>query len=615
MPRRYKENKGEQQQVIEETPTTTTEAHLLPVKEPEQEPEACDAHSPLSLSRLEEVPEGRHNRPHNHHHHHRLFLAALAVVQNALVGGVLFGWNSVDRTLLAAPLINGGAGLSSTETTTVFSAASATAFVSALLLGLVLDRFGPRACSIVAHLAVALGFQLVAHATSHYKRYLLGFCLIAAGGPGIQASVVHVSNLYGSVRYAVLSGLTGSMTLSFLVLPLLEWMWHRYDVSLTTSFATYGLVVALSGMASYLCWPDHSFPSPTLHPPSQQPTNHPSSLWDRDDVEPTPEDEYVEAVAGHSCPTRTTDDEPLFPALPQVPLLHPRRRESDNGSENVPPVNRKDQSFAQQLCSAPYMRSVLFLAIACFWANLYVASLSTELADASSGAYDDNDDDDDDSAEQLRQRLSRRLTYILSSNCLVSFGVGYFMDHFGQPACAFVTLLWGQLHMVLILLANHNGSHNINDPTLLTLGFVAYGMFRQFLFPAFVAGLTHNLGTCQHPQSLPNLCAHSDFPPPPPSQFALCCRLQVLWIVEWIGLCVQWGCPIACGAIGWRRSGRLPLVAIASDDTVIIPIARRFPCSHCQRRSPLLCWALDDAARGAIPYAGGLVACAVVRLH
>jgi len=47
--------------------------------------------------------------------------ASYWTVHNGLLGGVLFGWASIDHTLLEAPIEEGGAGLNLDDTARIFS--------------------------------------------------------------------------------------------------------------------------------------------------------------------------------------------------------------------------------------------------------------------------------------------------------------------------------------------------------------------------------------------------------------------------------------------------------------------------------------------------------------
>jgi MFS family permease len=106
----------------------------------------------------------------NESRRYAICLAILACVQNSLVGGLIFGWASIDRTLLAEFL-------TPNQTTRIFSWASFVAMVSTLVLGTVHDMYGPRWCSIVSHVFIMFGCLLFAIASS-FALLALASCLI-----------------------------------------------------------------------------------------------------------------------------------------------------------------------------------------------------------------------------------------------------------------------------------------------------------------------------------------------------------------------------------------------------------------------------------------------------
>ena len=92
----------------------------------------------------------------------------------------------------------------------------------------------------------------------------------------------------------------------------------------------------------------------------------------------------------------------------------------------------------------------------------------------------------DFSAEQ-RHDLSIWFTYIMSMGIVPSLLVGWLIDRIGLEFCTSITLLCGQIQMLLVLF----GSHNEN---VMFLSFVAYTVFRSFCYPVFIGSLTSRLG-------------------------------------------------------------------------------------------------------------------------
>lgn len=76
---------------------------------------------------------------------------------------------------------------------------------------------------------------------------------------------------------------------------------------------------------------------------------------------------------------------------------------------------------------------------------------------------------------------------MMSMGIFGSFLVGWLIDRVGLEICTALTLLFGQLQMLLIILGSQS-------KTLMILSFAAYTAFRAFLYPVFIGSLTSRLG-------------------------------------------------------------------------------------------------------------------------
>ena len=293
--------------------------------------------------------------------HHRMALALLAVLQNALVGGLVYGWASIDRTLLV-----NDAKLTFDETTTIFSWANSIGMFSSLIMGPVLDVYGPRKCSMLAHFIVGLGCATFAMAQS-FPGFLISTMLITFGGPGIQLSIVHLCALFPSNQYLALSSINGSISFSFSVFAAFAAIWQATDVSFRTLFAVQAIVVFLSLLTSWFVWPDEPYGAPPA---------------DKNYHEPSLEEQLVEATTAHrhilaeqslDSFLRQGDDRQLIKHHSFIES----KKALDMGQDLL--VNLKDLPFWKQFTSATYIRTVFTFLINCFLANFYVASISTEV--------------------------------------------------------------------------------------------------------------------------------------------------------------------------------------------------------------------------------------------
>jgi MFS family permease len=296
---------------------------------------------------------------------YRVALAVLACLQNSLVGGLVYGWASI-MPMLTASLEDGGANLSHAQTMQIFSWASCVGMVSALVLGWVLDRFGPRVCSVIGNASVGIGCRLFAVSTE-FESFAIATLLMSFGGPGIQVSIIHLANLFPENQFLTLSFLNGTISFSFAVLAGFDYLWETYPtVTYRALFEYFSLLILLSLIASVIYWPDKPFE------PQQK----------RASSEPSAEDDYIEASTAY----QHLVEQPLDSYL----RTDPNHREVQRSmsyifsqkaieSGNVNLVNLKDQPFRKQLFSGTYIRALLCFIISCFLANFYVGSISTEV--------------------------------------------------------------------------------------------------------------------------------------------------------------------------------------------------------------------------------------------
>ncbi len=76
---------------------------------------------------------------------------------------------------------------------------------------------------------------------------------------------------------------------------------------------------------------------------------------------------------------------------------------------------------------------------------------------------------------------------MMSMGIFGSFLVGWLIDRVGLEVCTAITLMFGQLQMLLIIFGSHS-------EILMVLSFAAYTAFRAFLYPVFIGSLTSRLG-------------------------------------------------------------------------------------------------------------------------
>lgn len=395
----------------------------------------------------------------------RVAFVALACLQTSLFGAIILGWSSIAGTLAVAKKEDGGAGLSMPHAARLFAIASSSTMLSCLVLGFVLDRFGPRTCSVVGHLLIGSGCLIVGLSSASLQ-CTLGMSFIAIGGRGVTSSVFHVANLFPAKKLFLMSLFNGTTNISFCILALFDWLWEQFDVSSQTSFSWFALLALSSAVISWCSWPDKPFQESeyVCANETQHPFDTHAELADTAlnlfNFGEKPLDSFLSGPSKYSLGSKQSDRNSQF-AL-------------QNGQKDY--VSLKNQSFWCQLRSGSYLRSLVFFVVTIFCANFYVATFAMELAD------------ENYFPKQMQHFLSRDLTYAMSwFGLLDSIFVGWLMDRLGLASCISAALVLGLLHMMVLLLLGHSGSGVL-------ISFALYTMFRQLLVPVFLAAITARLG-------------------------------------------------------------------------------------------------------------------------
>jgi len=323
----------------------------------------------------------------------------------------------------------GGAGLTLDQTTQLYGTAASVNYISPLFLGLILDRMGPRTCSAVSNATVAIGCMIFASA-SQFSSYAIGICLVAFGGPGVQTSLIHLGNLFPSRRFFVMGMVAETICLSFAVLPLMDVVWESTppEFSFRWTFGILAVTVAVSALFSVLLWTDTPYEA-------EDDSEKPKRSGSEDFGETTP-------------------------------------KEGIDGGDGL---RLQDLSFKKQLTSGVYIRIGIFFVVTSFWANFYIATVTTELGDQHR-------------FNQAKQHdLESWLGFIDAGAIIFAPLSGYMLDSVGFGATAILTISLGVLQNIFLLIAGTKQS-------IMVASFVCYAVFRAFLFPYFFASLSKKIG-------------------------------------------------------------------------------------------------------------------------
>ena len=83
--------------------------------------------------------------------------------------------------------------------------------------------------------------------------------LIAFGGPGVQNSVMHLSNLFPGSKATTTALITGSFQISFFIFFIFDQLWYFFGINYQTLFFSYGCISASNIVISLLLWPDEPY--------------------------------------------------------------------------------------------------------------------------------------------------------------------------------------------------------------------------------------------------------------------------------------------------------------------------------------------------------------------
>ncbi|GFF81024.1 protein FMP42 [Aspergillus lentulus] len=144
----------------------------------------------------------------------------------------------------------------------MFTIAAVATNVSALPVGTILDKYGPRVCGIIGSICLTFGALLLSFAASlPFDAYIPGYFFLSLGGPFIFISSFQLSNTFPTRSGLILSMLTGAFDASsalFLVFRLAN---ERSNGSFTTHrfFMVYLIVPAFILAAQLLIMPATSY--------------------------------------------------------------------------------------------------------------------------------------------------------------------------------------------------------------------------------------------------------------------------------------------------------------------------------------------------------------------
>lgn len=341
----------------------------------------------------------------------------------------------------------------------IFTIASFFNFLGPLILGLVLDHYGPRVCSLVSIALVGLGSLLFSVSDSeNFPLFVPAMCLIAFGGPGAQSSIIHLSNLFPTWKATATAFITGSFQLSFVIFLIFDQLWFHKQFTYTQLFMGYCGLCAVNAVVSMVMWPD-------------QPYSY-EEVVEVDHIEDA-EDNLQHL--GHI-------------RLPSVFIHHSEFQMMEQGKKPLPSVtsNRvmrpakapisvdlKDASLLEQLKSPEFILLTVFFLVNSFWVNFYIGTFDAQIRDGTALTV---------AEEHVYAQI---FTLTITLGVIGIPIVGACMDYLGFPITSTILLCLGIVWAFLAIQ---------RDPSTLVFSFVFYSAFRTFFFTFTFAYLADTLG-------------------------------------------------------------------------------------------------------------------------
>lgn len=126
-----------------------------------------------------------------------------------------------------------------------FAVASTTCNVSALPVGTILDRYGPRVCAIISSICLAIGSVLMGYAFAipDFDGYMFGNIFLALGGTFLFVPSFSISNAFPKYSGTIVATVTGAFDASAAVFLFYRLLYEATDGTFTPQKFFFGYLV------------------------------------------------------------------------------------------------------------------------------------------------------------------------------------------------------------------------------------------------------------------------------------------------------------------------------------------------------------------------------------
>lgn len=351
----------------------------------------------------------------------------------------------------------------------MFTVGAALTNVSALIIGRTLDFYGPRICGLIGALFLLLASLVFINSNyllNFFDPYLIGYSLMALGGPFAYISSFQLSNAFPEKSGLILALLTGAFDTSSAVFLIYKKLYLSYPLffKLQTFYKFYLIIPIFIIIAQFLIMPNESYLTP---PPELIPN-------------PTDEQRALSIAAAQEDFIHESIDQNNFNENDETPLINTRRRSSLGDAyksvyieEEVEDATKSKTELSYSIFGILHGYSInhqfnswwfklicLFSTIQMLRLNYFVATVNSQYTYLL-GSY------------EKANSLNKLFDIALPLGGVISIPfVGLFLDHFSTSVVLTVLLIVSLLIGILGIIKNSLISGIIN-----VLIFVAYRPF------------------------------------------------------------------------------------------------------------------------------------------
>ncbi|KNC98613.1 uncharacterized protein SPPG_06294 [Spizellomyces punctatus DAOM BR117] len=198
---------------------------------------------------------------------HRLALVALGIFSALTTAGVIFGFQALRPALidshvyedLCSPAEDKPCNAQVLRLNLMFAIASTGANLASLPIGMILDKYGPRATMLLGSGLFLLGSILFGCSNPNFDGYIIGYLLLGVGGPFCFIASLHISLTFPSHSGKIMAALTGAFDASSIIYLIFADLYKALGGSIQRYFAAYSVVPIVIVIATLLLMPKSSF--------------------------------------------------------------------------------------------------------------------------------------------------------------------------------------------------------------------------------------------------------------------------------------------------------------------------------------------------------------------